>query len=215
MNKDRFDQEAEQALDRNDYATARELYRQAASLADPMDDNSLTIILSNSGFAVEMDQLLFLRSVVERNPESLTCALAEVSWLIHINSSACAVWICNKLLAQHSSAPLALHIARLRAALSDRNSYPLILEDSPIIWESAGRMDNPQPTRALLLSELARCKDPTIVPVFLQLLRQSWMTPAIQRFLQTKVEELVLLQELNNTVTRETGSGHSEKPTEG
>ena len=197
----RLDQLAEQALDRNDYSTARELYRKAALVVDPNDETLLTIILSNSCFATKMDHLLFLRTMADRYPESLTCGKFVAWWHNNVcNHTYASIWTCNQILARYPSpGPLDVHCERLRAALRDRSSHHLVLEDCAIIWESAGRMADPRPTREYLLEELASAKDPALITIMGDLVTQSWVTTSVRGFLEAKIAELKLLSQIKET----------------
>src|SRR5262249_32566207 len=155
-------------------------------------------LLCNSGVAVELDHVVFLQLLTRQYPDSLDCGLAEVLWLIKLKATGRAVACCNNLLSRHSSkapGPLDVRFHRLSASLNNRQHYQLVLEDCPIIWELAGRMENPKPTRAAMLGQLASVTDPSIIPVIHTLLQQSWATAAVQLFLKKKADELQSLQD--------------------
>ena len=194
MSKDELVEKADLALDSNSYQAARDLYRQAAVMSEPTP-----ALLCNIGVAAELDHVVFLQSLTSQYPDSLDCGLAEVLWLIKLKATGRAVACCNNLLSRHSSnapGPLDVRFQRFCASSINRQYYQLILEDCPIIWELACRMENPKPTQVAMLGQLANVTDPSIIPVLQMLAQQSWVTRAVQLFLGKKVEELQFLQAL-------------------
>jgi hypothetical protein len=198
MTKDELVEKADLAFDRNEYQAARDLYRQAANLSEPTPS-----LLCNSGMAVELDHAVFLQSLTSQFPDSLDCGLAEVLWLIKLQAAGRAVVCCNDLLSRHASnspGPLDVRFQRFCASLGNRQYYRLILEDCSVIWDLAGKMENPTSTRSAMLKHLAGVSDPSIGSVLQLLAQQSWVTAAVQLFLEKKVEELQSLQDLEGNL---------------
>jgi hypothetical protein len=198
---------ADRLLDEHDYAGARLLYRQAAVLASPTPQ-----LLFNLRVAEGQDQLTFSEQLGKLYPDSIIVQRSIVADLMRLGGhwNVSAVRKCNELLDQNRkfSEELAIRGLRFRAAsrtrsLAARDPYETLVEDFLALWAVGETHAWAIRSRIRLLEELGRIVEPATIPVMEALVAEQRLPSEIRRFLGAKLDELRLLRQATEAITKE------------
>jgi hypothetical protein len=145
-------EEAEQLLDANDFAGARDAYRRAA-LAGCLSRASL----ANLEVATEQESLAFARSLCARHPTSFEASLALAHSLMAARRFDEAVLFCSSMLSDcggAATAALQIRIVRLKAAAKGHHHETLV-DDVRAIWAEGELLPAAKKLRRTILRTIA------------------------------------------------------------
>lgn len=186
-----------EALERRDFATARELLRGATLSAPPTESD-----LHRLDVAEDEDSCEHRKEVSARFPDLVRAHTALARRLMALQRWGEALNIYDALLEAPQSPrdELRYRVMRLRASIKARR-YDTLSEDFWTAWE-AGRDGHPD-TRVAesMLGYLAAIKDPAARPVLRALATTQRCPKAVRRFLGHKQAELTAMAEAVRVMT--------------
>lgn len=190
-------EQADQLLEENDFAAARDLYREAALLELP--DQRL---LGNLAVAEAEEQLQFTHTLHEKHQVLLT-KRGVIGELFARKRYDSVLHECTNLLTQGNlSAVDELFIRHRRFSAAARTVYfprnvpaTVLSEDFWFLW-SPFKPSLTERSHQIVLAELAQVNSAGLVPVLQTLAADDRLPPPVQQFLAAKVHELQLLAQL-------------------
>lgn len=207
-NFDNLVAEADRYLDEGKYSSARDAYRAAATLSAPTKR-----LMWNLAVAEESEHLQYIRDLILLYPSSLEIQLELIKSLIRIAEPENAVVECTKLLHQGNLTmidELLVRWSRFRAAVSSRSAvmqdrYKTIAEDFSVIWRAGETDIRATQSRSDLVRELAALRYPAAIPVLEALMAEVGVPPQVKQFLEIKIHELQMLDNINRTLESRIG----------
>jgi hypothetical protein len=186
--------EADRRLDENEFAAARDLYREIALARAPS-----MALLANLGVAEDQERLQFRRVLARRYPSEPRFRVAEAETLIDVHKPALAIDVCTQLLqsedGQSPEQRTALHLLRFRAAVRS-GRYDTLIEDVRTVWEAGETFAPARRLRQALLRGIVQLDRAEAIPVLESLCERGIVPERASAFVVAKVEELRRLSDV-------------------
>lgn len=181
-------QQADRKLEENDFAGARDDYREALMASGPQE------ILINLGVAENHERLHFIKTLRQKYPDSVKVHQMEIHCLMDIGHSRNALILVSQLLKRDDLSPeerLYFHEMRLRLSFVTQR-YDHVLEDFAFSWNMAQQLLPPRPYAQValltIISENARELD--TIPILETLASDDQYPLIIREYLAAKIEEI-------------------------
>jgi hypothetical protein len=193
--------QADHLLEENNFAAALELYRAATRAGPPT-----RYLLDNLRVAEEQEALEFSRTLRQKYPDSLVAGKNHVYNLLQLGGhwTAHAVILCTELLEQldldvteeRSIRRLRFHAATRTGFYAMRDPYRTLVEDFSKILQAGDTYHFAIRSRGAMLVDLARMEATEAIPLLRELGGLEWLPLAAKQFLDTKIMELQILEEV-------------------
>ncbi len=190
-------EQAYRFLEENDFAAARDLYREAAMLDLPSQR-----VLINLSVAEAEERLQFRRTLYEKH-NSLIAKMSVIGELFARKLYDHVLHECTNLLTQGNLSPVdELFIRHRRFSAAAHTVYfprnvpaTVLSEDFWFLW-SPFKPSLTERSHQIVLGELAQVNSASLVPVLQTLAADERLPQPVQQFLAAKVHELQLLAQL-------------------
>lgn len=186
---------ADQYLDANDFARARDAYREAIA-SDIRHD-----ALANLRTAETQESIAYRRDLVARNPSSLEARLEFARAYLHGHMASQAVRVCTELLdlvVASDDIATRSRIIRYKAAVRAQQ-WHVASDDFVYVWRLCDK-EHSREIRKTLLRELASIDRATPESFFANVAAALPAEPHLSEFIDAKVTELRALARLGEEI---------------
>lgn len=174
-------------LERNDFAGARDAYREGCLLESPN-----LAVLGNLEIAEEQEQIAFRRTLMELHVGSLSAKMGYAHALLRNRRPHQAVDVCTQALgnvAADMKTAMPIRLLRMRAAFAAA-MYDVAMDDVLAIWRAAEVVPAARAFRRGILKQIAALQDTGAIDALRALVDELPGETVIASFLQGKVNEL-------------------------
>ena len=187
---------ADELLELNDYASARDLYRNIA--LESMPD---THILVNLSVAENYDLLQFSTRLAQSYHDSFQCRHREISQLLLMGHTEKSIEKSTECLIDFREGTekelLQIRLARLKSSVCS-NGGKYLAEDFLKIWDSAIKDPVMTTLRKVILSLILKIEKTSLIPSLTALSLSLDIPIKAIEFIKIKIHELQLMKELTD-----------------